>query len=1278
MSDHGRTPLRRGDELYLNLKDAKGNSYSQKAVVEELIGKGATCLTYTVALYKDDATASRMIMKEFYPQAWTSENGVPTVGIHVEREGKEIKIKVEPCAELEFLQEKLRFREAYMMQNILSGSEAMEIMVKPYQIAEYGDSQYLLSDIHKGEVLKLSEIDDFAKKIWLIYRTAEAISLLHEQGYLYMDLNPNNILWIDSQQIVKLFDVDSIIPYKKLDEIHEIRVTKPYVAPEIEELEDWFEINKKTFLKPSWDIYCLGLLLFEMVFGRFPTGKDLETSCGQEGELEAICSQNEYDEEILALLKKILKRSLSRKFRTRYHSAEEMCAAVNELKIRIDARAFISKKEFAKANATMKAYYMLDRWPLYRYVNDKKEQDIAIVGNHPMREDFVKAVYSCTHMLDSITRIRIYAKDAKVFWDDMEAKNPLLSQTIKLYLNGVCIRTEHNKIICQRPIAEVHLYENEESKIESNYILLLKDKRECKESICKIKEQCKNISQKLIAYLDDGSNFISQEEYPEHRILPVSMRNKCSYYDESLLETELLKRALKVHALYYRNNHKRASWEEMKEDFESNIYNIESSMRCALTVKYKLFSIGLQIEKQDIAECFYEKVLSDTNEAKVLYRKLVALEHLSWSSFLIVNGWNLPTREQVEEYAFVGKNDFKEKERRLHPCLVECGAEKGLEGWRHEEWELPIETNKKVQQLDRLDLTSILLHQIAKEKAKKAMKRIDSLAETLGESVQGYRFVDLQNAYQWMDQVKGRIFAGEVTAESLWRQAEYHFLETAKKLGISNPQFKELTDRMRQELRVINEYNSFHEYKKSDGAIISGMPYILTEETVTCVVKPYVAAKNHPWGNSRWENIRETLYLEPEKLIFVSQCTEEDRKKVRNEIRKEELDFYKEFLKKRGVKTKISVRRQEEVLQEKEEYAEALFLSRQKETMTGLSAQVKSQLSRKIHLQVEELFELFGERQNQKNVKWNPTTDERERTALLLGDTYQKIWHAYRMVGPGAWKQMTKKLSLTERKTCYRILEWKQSNDESARVFQTEPVNGSALYLADIHKILRRCKEEGLIEDYFYPAEKDELSVRIKTESEKVFFLINELIQKVIQEPLKHRYRFVEEKDGKYNICDDGLYTRLRSIKEELKETFKTVEEQGKDSARQQILLQNFRIKNGTVSFKYASEAVKKCLQSQDMILDIVLYYVCQSLGRFDDIRIGKGNKIWCSEDTKLNCVSANIIRIDETEFLEVCCEKDYFSLLGETEKEVYRYPISAELKEIQKDIYKFFCKKKN
>ena len=62
-----RISLQIGDELELKFHAGGGQKYTQKAVVEERIGSGASCLTYIVRLFADEKNSSRMIMKEFYP-----------------------------------------------------------------------------------------------------------------------------------------------------------------------------------------------------------------------------------------------------------------------------------------------------------------------------------------------------------------------------------------------------------------------------------------------------------------------------------------------------------------------------------------------------------------------------------------------------------------------------------------------------------------------------------------------------------------------------------------------------------------------------------------------------------------------------------------------------------------------------------------------------------------------------------------------------------------------------------------------------------------------------------------------------------------------------------------------------------------------------------------------------------------------------------------------------------------------------------------------------------
>lgn len=1250
MNNYERIPLKKGEVLHLKLKDSRGETYFQEAEIEEFLDGGGSCLSYIVNLQKDNRHSSRMIMKEFYPIIQ---------GVEIRREGKKLKFITDEKTRWQICAAKLRFEESYEMQNRLSGSDAMEIMVKPYQMAEYGDSLYLLSETNKGQVLSSVEFQNFSQKIWVIYRLAEAVQLLHEQGYLYMDIKPKNILWIESQQIVKLFDVDSLIPYKNLEDVHEMYVTEPYVAPEKKHLDKWFEYKKKDYLRPSWDIYCLGLLLFELIFERFPTKEDQETRWGKAGELERICEQNGYDDSVCDLIKDILKHSFNHSFVARYKKVQEMCEALNELKVRVDARAFITKKEFVRANATMKAYYMLDRWPIYKYgkkrEGDRDILDVSIIGEHGMREEFVKAIYSCVHMLNTTLRLRIYAPDVREFWTKLEEKNPLLGETIRLFLNGKETVRELNKSVCLEPIAEIYLYEKKDVvRLQSDYIILLEGKSECRSIVRRIQEKYKENHQKLIAYLDDGTNYLQAEG---QLLVPISLTDKCSYYDEKLLKSELLQRALHVHALYYRDNHKRATWNEIREDFESNIYSIESSMRSALTVKYKLSSIGLDADNKSIANIYFEKVLAKDQDAKERFDQLAALEHVSWSSFLIINGWNVPTKKQIEEYAFVGRNDFKEKKMHLHPCLVESRPGRGLAEWSHKDWEEALENVDAMAALDGLDRLSVELHHVAGKKVPEAVKKVDNLMESLGELVMKYYAEELFKAFNWLGLIRDRIFAGKNAVEAVWKQAKANFQSALQKLEISNPQFEELLARIDLEMRVIHEYYAFHDYKESDEAMIYGIPYILGGEKTKCVMRPYISGIQN-----RWKNLLLSLYLEPEELIFIS--------KERNEA---EMKFYQHFLHERGIRTKVSMRDTEIAPEDKQStvwdvtgWQSGNYRRRENEIyaalldgeITGLPNYVRGTFTRDIHLNVKEIFELFGV---------NFYMDPKEEIALSLGGCYQKIWAAYQNIPLNLWKRLTEKLTQLEKEKLYVL---PMEKETETQIYWTIPVNGRAIIDAQIHKVLMNCKKEGFVEEYFLPGEEDELSVWIKTKSAGIFAILNQLIQLANEEPLRHQ--FYMEQGAEWLIKDKSLYTSC-DVDEELENVLRILEEHGKDRTRQQVILQNLKVKNGICTFKYANEGVKNCLQSKDMILDVVLYYACLNTELFDDIEIGMESGIWGSGKTKMNAVIGGLEWIDGEYKIVLHCKKDYFDLSGASEEEIFYHERNVSEKELQEQIRTFF-----
>lgn len=1213
-----RISLHTGDELELKFHACEGQKYTQRAVVEEMIGSGASCLTYIVRLYKDQKNSSRMIMKEFYPVCDRGE-------FQIRREGTRLLVSEETKGNKTYQSMMEGFRRAYRIQAELSDSRAMEVMVRPYHMTEYGDSIYMLSDMHLGTILSRSRVESLSEKLWLIYRTAEAVQLLNEQGYLYIDLNPSNILWIPSQQSVKLFDVDSIVPWNDLDDVHSIRVTCPYTPPELEELNEWFDVNKSVFLKPSWDVYCLGLVFFELLMGRVPTAEELKSEDVYKYEAERICRQcGCEDPDTAALMCRILERSLSGRFRMRYPSAKEMCLDLNRLKKRLDAQEFIPKKEYVRANYMMQSYHILDNWPVYEYTLNEGGQevlDIAICGKQPIREPFFKAAFSCVHMPGMKLRIRIYSDDAVEFIEKLKRENPALIRTVHIYLNDRCIwgeadRTAAGSEICEKPLAEIRLYEKSRDEmladdaalirnIESRYLLLLWNEAED---------------------LTGTYGAVTRGRVTsEIAVPPVTDAAKCSYYDEELFGTRIMKWALNVHAFYYRGLDERASGEEIRASFENDVYNMESSMRSALSVRYKLAAAGIGKECENPGEEFYRRVFAPGEKMRELVDILSDLEHLSWCAYMVINGWDLPTDSELEQYAFSGENDFKDRERRLHPCLVSSRPGNRLKRLEKKQWDRQKLPGKVREELDELELMCLKLHQTARRKAREIRPEVNELCERLERRLGRWNDERLQEAFRWLITVRERVFAGESNAELVWKQAMEQTVRLCGEVCRYDRRVREELKLLDIKMEVVHEYNAYHDYKKSDEDIVRGIPGILSAGKIRVIVRPYLSGReNH------WKNILSTLFLEPEETMFIPVDG--------NAI---DVDFYSEFLRFRGCGTRISVCGMEETANAGKDCAidvtgldaeelgrissyPALRGSRRimvkNRKLLGLDNPAVEMYAREIHLTVEEVFYLFEAYMD---------SDRKENAILGLSSRYRGIWNAYRQIGPRGWKRLIEQLVRTEKE---RAEVFDDTDRGRNKVYVTEPVSGRALILAGLDLVFAGCLENGLITAYRLPGEDDDLPAEFSTESVTVADILERLAVQADREPLRHRYVF-EKSEKKlpgtseiktyYKVRDRSLYVSIfcegNSLQDSVKEgrmpagtvaeSLKILEEYGlRGAGGRQNLIQKLQIvpeRDGTyITFRYASDAVRACLLREGNILEAMIYFTCLEMGIFDDLNI--------------------------------------------------------------------------
>lgn len=137
-------------------------------------------------------------------------------------------------------------------------------------IYEANNTVYIVSTYLQGETLSYDNVHSIKECISIIKSTAKAILKIHNHGYLYLDIKPENIYILEgTTEIIQLFDFDSLIPINQLNEDFKISYTKGF-APLEQQLGQIKRIGKYS------DVYGIGSLLFYLLFKRTPTALDCD------------------------------------------------------------------------------------------------------------------------------------------------------------------------------------------------------------------------------------------------------------------------------------------------------------------------------------------------------------------------------------------------------------------------------------------------------------------------------------------------------------------------------------------------------------------------------------------------------------------------------------------------------------------------------------------------------------------------------------------------------------------------------------------------------------------------------------------------------------------------------------------------------------------------------------------------------------------------------------------------------------------------------------------
>ncbi len=1180
-----------GQRIVLELKDAEGAAYKYHMDIDRYLGEGTSCICYEVTVYKDvREIGQKCVLKQFYPDPLS-------FGIDAEMEGVRLQIQgyaddPERSRNPNVSRLGAFFEQAFRHQLELSNEEKLhDIIVRPTEWYFDGETKYILYEADFGTSLDIGRIrslEDFLKKMRDI---AEALCRLHERGIIYMDLKPSNIL-VSSNGTIKLFDFDAAIDRKHLDRVRledgSLRYdagTPGLVAPEIRGRNlDEFNRNKYHFISASVDIYALGAIMFSYFMNRYPTDADCEHAA-YEAELQAQLEgrfRGELIEEEQKILKKILRKSIDVDLSPsgRYFITAALLRDINRLLASMKTPRSAKERIYQKTGDRLQTAYVMDQFPLSEYrVHVGKQgwiMDSLLIGNGPVGAGFLTNILASTQMLQTKHVVRYALTGAEQAIKDYVRRWPMLAKTTTIYLDDAPwkpdwegLRSELDPEITETPFAELRFYEWSAETDAAEWFLSLARARDiswiavCDEqaernlTIAKVLASAITVCPKwkkkpmFMAYLDsrgDGYDLRKPDQsYENIHLFPFGDNAKKSL-DEKQFARGIRKRALQLHKFYMRQWKERASAAEIWEDFTGSDYNINSSLTCALSLPYKLASLGISGTGRAAAEEYRRSVLDSKQPgAAERFDRLIYLEHRRWMCFMMTEGYDRPDWKELEHYAFRGNHDQRDRTRKLHPCICASDPEHGIRlgALSREAWDTPEIWKRGADGMafDPLDAMSLRFHQFC-DRSVRSMERDGVFEAAFGKLEYAMRndgfTAEDREALEALRGRMHRMVSGESGANRLWELGCRRFAGLlAERAAVSAVRTEEAAGAFRElkrQMRIVAERNLCHDYKSSDRTILEALPLLLMSDDP-------IRRIHRPVTEKTWQNVVTSMIIEPEELyLYAEESDRVNGDRIRDFLTEERgirLERFEVRPMEALTKLRVSARARKSVLD-----------------LTGLSEEACAALLR--HEKLRRLpaiayrggqlrsLNCVGEAENYRSQRRHFTVGEAlglsgcayERDSRMdriadFPDDCEAVWNAGMEADAEAFQVLMGVLRAAEAGHYRRIDRGGQTDavsierhEESQGSYAPHASNGSSVFksgfgyekrrvhptmlrISGIDRVLRDLWEQGWLEaEAVLPRADRPGTVRVETKYEAVYRCVEHMMETAEREPYLHHFSY--------------------------------------------------------------------------------------------------------------------------------------------------------------------------
>lgn len=919
----------------LKLTTSPGSSSTEEYQIMELVGQGGATLCYEAVRVQDGVVGK---LKEYYPIEFSDslvrlENGqlIPCAGA----------IRTFPRNCQDYLKNVYRLNSVIrenphnqLLKNYIPVGDILYGSAEdvPEKYRADGTTVYIWTPGLAGQCFDnyLTEISNSPQKapektLYTIINTlitlTECTAILHSAGLLHLDIKPSNFLvpyamdFSLKSGVISVFDINTL--HAIGDGLPTFCGTPGFCAPEIRADAGYLQRKRTDY---HADIYSIGATLFHAVV--IPkTGTKLLYRPEYEAQLPQMLrsslliknSEMHNDIHLLSGLLTILRKCLKQEPSLRYdgcHFLLEDLKSVKQLLLPYVNHlgnnrklAWVPVDEPGISDPVLVMRKLLYDVPLYSGIKGtEKKLRVVVIGCGIYGQKFMDIALEAGQMWGYDLNIHAYSGAWKMdkerylqFRPDLERlvtvedgqileKDAFCGALRFLPLPGNQEQfSQSNKDLNAVLVKEIVQAEN------PNYVFVALGKTRLNRQVAGLFSEL--LSECPVCYVDNERKNMPAK-LQAYAPIPVCVRVPIT---PETIDPQLEQMSFNTHLIW--NPALNDNRSKALKNFRKDKYSFDASLAFALSIPYKLYSIGLLSKKewrgsgfpniQHLEEAvllFQQQILDNRfsdKAAREKYDMLVALEHRRWMISKLTDGWTVPIgangKLRLDDCVKAGK--AKLDALCQHACLVPSRAESPLFGDSYIRDNFAKWDDKNIDPaLDPLDRMSLELHQ----RFQKAADLVRASAPMQNESVIGLgklvsEHPELDDVYrQYLFCLKNILNKEKHYAA----QHDYYADKLSEETTKLSPEVQDTCTHLLAQIKhlflPVIESCLCRNYKALDEDLVLAIPYIVTFRNVSVLAMAFEdGASQNGRNEAVFANVASATVLHPQKLCYLYCVTKE-------------------------------------------------------------------------------------------------------------------------------------------------------------------------------------------------------------------------------------------------------------------------------------------------------------------------------------------------------------------------------------------------------------------